>query len=179
MAMTNARTTEDGAQADGTLFGELLRIRDEQRKERESAIWLIKGKDLPWEVNQHGKMKWYLHPQLKDIALKTMLFYKQEIAGGSRSGRQQCQGSIIFYILRGQGYTLLDGVKHPWTAGDFVNLPIREEGIVYQHFNADAKEPVEMIGCEPNLIEVLGVDKGCGFEELEVAPEYREQKERP
>ncbi|MPZ22884.1 MAG: hypothetical protein GEU28_04955 [Dehalococcoidia bacterium] len=169
--MSTNQATHEPANGN-TLFGELLRIRDEQRAERESAIWLIKGKDLPWEINQHGKMQWYLHPLLKNIALRTMLFYKQEIPGGSRSGRQQCGGSILFYILKGEGYTLLDGVKHPWKAGDFVNLPIREEGIVYQHFNADANEPVVMIGCEPNLIDVLGVDKGCGFEELESAPEY-------
>lgn len=156
------------------LFDELLRIRDEQRKRGKAAAWLIKGKDVPWEINRHGKMQWYLHPSLEDAALRTVLFYRQEIPGGSRSGRQQCQGSIIFYVLKGRGYTLVDGVTHTWKAGDLVNLPIREEGIIYQHFNVDPVEPVLLAACEPNLVDVLGVDKGCGFEELEAAPEFQQ-----
>jgi gentisate 1,2-dioxygenase len=158
------------------LFDELIRIRDEQREKAKSAVWLIKGKDLPWEINRHGKMQWYLHPSLDDVACRTALFYRQEIPGGSNSGRQKCQGSIVFYVLKGRGYTIVDGIRHPWKMGDVINLPIKEEGIVYQHFNAASAEPVLLVGCEPNLVDPLGVDKGCGFEELEDAPEYRESR---
>lgn len=122
-------------------------------------------------------MRWYLHPAIEDVALRTLLFYHQEIPPGSRSGRQKCQGSIIFHVLEGQGYTVLDGIKHPWRAGDVINLPLREEGVVYQHFNTDPDQRVLLIGCEPNLVDALGVDKGSGFEELEPAPEYRQQRE--
>ncbi|MBI4322274.1 MAG: hypothetical protein HY675_27590 [Chloroflexi bacterium] len=159
-------------------FDELLRIRDEQRKKKEQAIWLIKGKELPWEINHHGKMQWYLHPSIEDVSLRTLMFYKQEIPAGSKSGRQKCQGGVIFHILEGKGFTILDGIKHPWNAGDVLNLPLREEGCVYQHFNTDPEKPVVMVACEPNLIDVLGVDKGSGFEELEDSPEYRKLQEQ-
>ncbi len=129
---------------------------------------------MPWEINRHGKMQWYLHPSLVDRALRTVMFYRHEIPGGSRSGRQLCQGSIIFYVLKGRGYTTVDGVRHAWKAGDIINLPIREEGVIYQHFNLDPVEPALLAACEPNLVDVLGVDKGCGFEELESAPEFRQ-----
>ena len=43
------------------------------------AAWLIRGRDVPWELNQHGKMQWYLHPLIEDACLKTLIFYRQEI----------------------------------------------------------------------------------------------------
>ena len=70
-------------------------------------------------------------------------------------------------------HTLIDGVKHPWKAGDVINLPLRRDGIVVQHFNDDADKPVRFIAAEPNFFECTGVDRGSGFEQLQDAPEYR------
>jgi gentisate 1,2-dioxygenase len=168
----------EGAQAsvdagDGsTLFDALLRLRDEQRAKRGNAPWIIRGKDVPWEINQHGKMQWYMHPALDTICIQTVLFYKQEIPPGSRSGRQKCQGNVIFYIERGRGHTMVDGVSYKWREGDVINLPIKEEGVVYQHFNGDPKSPAVLLSCEPNFMDALGVDRGSGFEQFEAAPEY-------
>jgi gentisate 1,2-dioxygenase len=104
------------------------------------------------------------------------MFYMQEIPPGSRSGRQQCQGNVVMHVLEGHGYTTIDGVPHSWVAGDVINLPVREEGIIYQHFNGDRERRALLVVCEPNLTDAIGVDKGCGFEELEPAPEYRDQQ---
>ena len=98
-------------------------------------------------------------------------------APGSRSGRQQCQGNVVFYVEDGRGYTIVDGTTHKWRKGDVVNLPIKEEGVVYQHFNADSKAPAVLVGCEPNFMDALGVDRGSGFEELEAAPEWQALQE--
>jgi gentisate 1,2-dioxygenase len=118
-------------------------------------------------------MRWYMHPALDDVALRTLLLYEQEIPPGSCSGRQKCQGSIVFYVKEGRGYTILDQQRYAWKAGDVINLPIRLEGITYQHFNADPDKPARLVGAEPNLVDALGVDKGISFEELEPAPEYK------
>ena len=160
------------------LFEELIRIRDDQREKAKNAVWKIKGKDLPWEINRHGKMQWYMHPCIEDVALQSQFFFSQEIAPGSKSGRQQCQGNIVFYVIEGSGFTIVDGIKHPWTANDVINLPIREEGLTYQHFNTDPEKRVLMVGSEPNLIGPLGVDKGSGFEELEPCPEWLKEQGR-
>ena len=174
--LTSANNPRKDLRTELNLFDELIRMRDEQREKVKDAVWLIKGNQLPWEINRHGKMQWYLHPSLDDVVTRTVMFYRQEIPGGSKSGRQKGGGSIVFYVLKGRGYTIVDGIRHPWKAGDVINLPIKEEGIVYQHFNADATEPVLLAGCEPNLTDALGVDKGCGFEELEDCPEYKALK---
>jgi quercetin dioxygenase-like cupin family protein len=161
-----------GQRAGGTLFDALLRLRDEQREKRGKGAWLIQGANVPWEINQHGKMQWYMHPAIEDVCIQTVLFYKQEIPPGSRSGRQKCQGNVVFYVEAGRGYTVVDGVSYKWRQGDVINLPIKEEGVVYQHFNGESRTPAMLVACEPNFMDALGVDRGSGFEELEPAPEY-------
>jgi gentisate 1,2-dioxygenase len=118
-------------------------------------------------------MRWYLHPAITDTVLTTHVFFEQEIPPGSRSGRLKFQGEQVMYILEGSGYTLIDGVKHSWKAGDVVNLPLRKHGIVIQHVNEDPNRPAKFVAAEPNLYACTGVDRGSGFEQIEDAPEYR------
>ena len=99
-------------------WDELLALRDRQREQTKNAIQVVKEAELPLEVNRQGLMRWYLHPSIKDTALSVMLFFQQEIPPGSRSGRLKFQGGQVMMILEGQGYTVIDGVKHPWQAGD-------------------------------------------------------------
>lgn len=155
------------------LWGELLALRDEQRDRLKSAIQVVKGSDLPQEVNRQGLMRWYLHPGITDTILSTLMFFEQEIPPGSRSGRYKFQGEQVIYILEGTGHTLIDGVKHPWKAGDVLNLPVRKPGIVVQHVNDDPNKPAKFVACEPNFFACTGVDRGSGFEQIEDAPEYK------
>lgn len=151
----------------------LFALRDEQRERKRTAIQVVKGAQLPLETNRQGLMRWYLHPEITDTALSTYLFFQQELPPGSRSGRMKFQGNQVIYILEGRGYTLLDGVRHDWQAGDLLNLPIKKAGIVVQHVNADPENKARFIAAEPNLFACASVDRGCGFEQLEEAPEYR------
>jgi len=154
-------------------WDELLRMRDEQRAHRKNALMVIKGKDLPQEINRQGLMRWYMHPAITDTILMTHLFFEQEIPPGSRSGMLKFQGEQVIYILEGRGYTLIDGVKHHWEAGDVLNLPLRKQGIIVQHFNEDTDKPAKFVAAEPNLYACTSVDRGSGFEQIEDAPEYR------
>jgi hypothetical protein len=152
---------------------ELLKLRDRQREQTRNGIQVIKEAELPQEVSRHGLLRWYLHPEIKDTCLSVLLFYQQEIPPGSRSGRLKFQGGQVMMITEGRGYTTIDGVKHPWKAGDVLNLPLRADGIIVQHFNADRNGPAKFVAVEPNWLEGVSVDRGCGFEQLEDAPEYR------
>jgi len=161
--------------AETNFWGELLALRDRQRAERKDGMQVLKRRDLPVEVNRQGTMRWYMHPEIKDTVLSTYLCFEQEIAPGSRTGRLKFQGGQVIYVIAGRGYTLLDGVKHPWAAGDVINLPLRRGGIVVQHFNDDPHEPARFLAVEPNLLACTSVDRGSGFEQLEDAPEFRRQ----
>jgi hypothetical protein len=154
-------------------WDELLALRDRQRAQTKDALQVVKQADLPLETNRQGLMRWYLHPSIKDTVINVMMFFQQEIPPGSRSGRLKFQGGQVMMILEGQGYTTIDGVKHQWEAGDVVNLPLRSDGIIVQHFNTDPEKPAKFIAAEPNWFESTTVDRGSGFEQLEDAPEYR------
>jgi hypothetical protein len=153
-------------------WDELLKLRDRQREQMRNGIQVIKEADLPLEVSRHGLMRWYLHPSIKDTCLTVLMFYQQEIPPGSRSGRLKFQGGQVMMITDGQGYTVIDGVKHSWKAGDVLNLPLRANGIIVQHFNTDPNNVAKFVATEPNWFEGVSVDRGCGFEQLEDAPEY-------
>ena len=155
------------------LFDRLIEMRDIQRKRLEQTTFLIRGDELPWELNAHGKMQWYLHPLIAYSAVQTQIFYRQEIAVGSRSGVQRHGGDVVFYMLEGEGYTELDGVRHNWKGGDVMTLPTYPAGVVFRHVNTGAT-PVRLICMERNLVHTTGVDRQSGFEELQPCPEYRE-----
>jgi hypothetical protein len=154
-------------------WNELLALRDTQREQRKTAVQVVRLSELPVENNQQGLMRWYMHPSITDTVLSTLAIYRQDIPPGSRSGRLKFQGGQILFIVEGRGYTMLDGVKHAWEAGDVVNLPCKRDGIVVQHFNDDPTKPAAFLAVEPNLFAATGVDRGCGFHQLEQSLDYK------
>jgi gentisate 1,2-dioxygenase len=180
--MNKIRPTEDhlgipSSEKSNNLLEWLYQLRDRQRECQGKGAWLIKGRELPWENNRQGKMKWFLHPALDNTAIRSMIVFEQEIPPGGRSGAQKTPGGSVLYILEGKGYTLLDGVRHDWQAEDLVNIPIRREGVVVQHVNADARRRVRFVSADLNLVDILGVDRGAEFAQVEPAPEWDKNKE--
>jgi hypothetical protein len=155
-------------------WDEIFALRDQQRSQRKNGVQVIKQSGLPLEKNRQGLMRWYLHPSITDTVLSTLVFFQQEIPPGGRSGRLKFQGGQVILILEGTGYTLIDGVKHHWEKGDVVNLPLRNKGIIIQHFNGDSENRVKFVAVEPNWFACTSVDRGSGFEQLEDAPDYSE-----
>ena len=149
----------------------LYALRDRQRQTQRNGAWVIKGKDLPWEKNDQGRMQWYLHPAIEGTAIRSMMFFRQEIAPRSRSGVQKTPGGAIIYIITGRGYTLLDGERHDWEGEDVLNIPIRSDGVAVQHVNIDPEEPAILIQADLNLADMLGLDRGSALEQIEKAPE--------
>jgi len=158
-----------------TLYDALMQIRDAQRQLRGPASCIRRGDELPWEVNAHGIMRWYLHPLFQYTALRNFNAYLQCLPPGSRSGLQKHPGDKVFFFLRGKGHTMVDGVRHDWGAEDLLILPIRPEGVAYQHFNDDPSAPAFLFACEPNLAFIFDLDRGSSFEELEDAPEFKDE----
>jgi len=159
--------------AEKNRWDELIELRDRQRERAATAMQVVRGEALPQENNAFGKLRWYMHPSIENTALSTLMFFEQELAPGSRSGRLKFQGGQVIYVLAGSGYTRIDGVKHPWKAGDVLNLPVRRDGIIVQHVNDDPTVSAKLLACEPNWFATTGVDRGSGFELIEPASDYR------
>jgi len=157
-------------EAPQTLMDELFALRDEFRRRSRDGLKVVKGKDLPWEVNVQGKMKWYLHPRKTDASLKTFLVYVQEIPPAGRTGKQRVPGGIAHVVLSGRMVAVVDGKRYECEPGDCIALPLKHRGVEYQFFNPDPAVPCQFIAGFPNFLEVLGVDMGSEFEQLEPAP---------
>lgn len=152
-----------------TLLDSFFQLRDDYRARARLGLRVIRGRDLPWENNRQGRMRWYLHPRKKDTALGNLVVYVQEIPPAGKSGRQRCPGGFVHYMLAGRGTAEVDGKRYPWETGDCVALPIKSEGVEYQFFNPDAKAPARYLVMAPNFFELLGVDLGSTFEQIEDA----------
>lgn len=158
---------------EGTLFEKLVTLRDDYRRKAETGFVVARGKDLSWESAPHGKLKWYMHPAMEQNVLQSHVIYLQEIPPGGRSGMQRHPGGMVIYFLQGRGRTILDGEEIVWKAEDLLMLPLRPEGVVFQHINDSSEEPVSLLACEPNLIHALGVDRGSRWEQMTAAPETK------
>ncbi len=163
---------------DGTVsnrLDELFKIRDQQREWVRTARMVVRFKDVPWEINRLGKMKWYLHPNITDTAHRALIFYIQEIPPGSRSGKMQQQGGFFTYIWRGKkGYSIINDKRYDWEQDDMLFYPVNgDTPQFFQHFNSDPENPTWLVVGIPNLYGPLGVDMGVGFEVLEDCPEWR------
>jgi gentisate 1,2-dioxygenase len=153
-------------------YQKTVEMRDEWRQKRGRSVKIIKGKFLKWENNPQGLMRWYMHPAIEDTVHHSYFFYMQEIPPGGRSGKQHHPGGMIIFIKKGRGYSIIDGEKNTWKAGDLVMLPLRGKGVEFQHFNEDPEESVRLVACEPNLTTTLGVDRGSEWKQMEDAPTY-------
>ncbi|MFC1815211.1 hypothetical protein ACFL0M_04550 [Thermodesulfobacteriota bacterium] len=155
------------------LFDELLRKRDEYREKVTTSKMVIDGENVTLERNRMGLYRWYLHPSMKNIGIRTQLVWMQEIPPGSRSGKLKTQGGQIHIVYEGRGYTVIDGERHDWEEYDAIFLPLTQDGTIHQHFNSDPKNWAKLLCSEPNLFDMLGVDRGSGFEVLEDSPDFK------
>jgi gentisate 1,2-dioxygenase len=165
------RPADEASRTTGpTLLDSLFQLRDEHRQQRQTGLRVVRGRDLSWEHNRQGIMRWYLHPCKRDTAIRNLVVYVQEIPPAGKSGRQRCPGGLVHFILDGHGTVEVDGLRYEWAPGDCIALPIKSCGVEYQFFNLDAQKPARYLAATPNFFEVLGVDLGSAFEQLEDAP---------
>jgi quercetin dioxygenase-like cupin family protein len=157
---------------DGTLLDAIFARRDAYRAQVAASPNVVRGRDLPWELNRQGRMRWYMHPDKSDTPIRTLLVWEQEIPPDSRSGRQLHPGGLVHYFLAGEGYTIVDGRRYDWVAGDCLALPRGVFGTEYQHFNPHGSQPARFVAMTANVLDALGADGGSRLEQLAVAPEY-------
>ncbi len=137
---------------------------------------VLKGSKRPWQLARQGLLKMFLPylpiPEFKpgDPALAGITMFHQQIP--VRSGKHRHQGGLAIFVVEGEGYTIVDGVKHPWKAGDLILLPIKPDGVEHQHFNTYPKPSrwMAIIGQRWDLL-------GGQLEQVEESPLWRKEYE--
>jgi gentisate 1,2-dioxygenase len=77
-----------------------------------------------------------------------------EIPPGKAQSRHRHPGEAILYVVRGHGYSVIDGRRHDWQAGDAVLV---HQYVWHQHFNLDPERPATVIRLHmwESVIEIM------------------------
>jgi Cupin domain len=153
------------------LWDSITRRALEERDRARHGRTTVRRDELEHEDTPFGRLRWYLHNDLTTPVTRAIYFCELEIPAGSRSGRLRHQGGIVHLVVEGRGYTVLDDERHEWEKRDVIGIPVRPEGVVFQHFN-DGTGPVRMVISWPNFDSALGAEAGVALEVLDPAPEY-------
>jgi hypothetical protein len=154
-----------------TLWDSILSRAGAERERVRSGRSTVRRDELEVEVTPFGLLRWYLHHDLATPVTRALYFCELEIPAGSRSGRLRHQGGLVHFVAEGSGHTRLDGVEHEWEARDVIALPVRPEGVEFQHVNTGTGV-ARLVIAWPNLDSALGAEGGVAMEVLEPAPEY-------
>lgn len=120
----------------------MQRLKDRREIARTGRI-VLKRSDFVWQQSRQGKIGYYLTEEIEDAALRDWRIFAHEIH--THSGRHTHQGGIMLYVTKGRGYTVVNGRKEYWKAGDLLLLPIVPGGVEHQHWNEDPDHPSEWV----------------------------------
>ena len=70
-----------------------------------------------------GVLLEYRHPQTGGPVLPTMTCMVQLLRPGERTKAHRHTGSAVYYVVMGDGATIIDGQQFKWSKGDIVALP--------------------------------------------------------
>lgn len=100
---------------------------------------VMRRASLATEQNRQGLIRWYLNSQedpsdpTAESALQDWDVFTHEIR--TQSGSHRHQGGLVIYVVRGHGYTIVEGQQVDWKEGDLLLLPVVPGGVAHQHFN--------------------------------------------
>lgn len=137
------RTREAEAQA-SNLYEAAFKLDAEKRKRAAEGKVVIKGFERPWRQSRQGLIKHFLSSVIDDTAVMNWRgLFIHDIR--THSGRHRHQGGLAIYVLEGNGWTTVDGVRYDWEEGDLILLPIKPGGVEHQHFNAVPGKPCKWL----------------------------------
>lgn len=125
-----------------TLYDIGANVLNERVRQKAEGKVIIKGKEIGFEQNRQGVIKYLLFMNDWDkVGTPGWHLFIHRIH--KHSGKHVHQGGLAIYVLEGQGYTIVDGQRYDWEKDDLIVLPIKPNGVEHQHFNKDPDRPAE------------------------------------
>lgn len=116
----------------------------ERREQTAKGAVVIRSRDAQWEDARQGRLRYLSHMRFwKDLAAPGWSVFEHDIR--RHSGKHVHQGGLAIFVLEGRGYTVVDGVRYDWQAGDLILLPIKPGGCEHQHFNLAEGNPCRWV----------------------------------
>ena len=123
-----------------TFYDDWLAAADRIHEEFKCSPVIARDRDIPWvETIQDAKVKLMLS---NDLGFPTMggAILKAEIPVGWHTGRHR-HGEESIFIVKGQGFSIVDNKRFDWRAGTALQIPYRAE---HQHVNL-GDEPAQYV----------------------------------
>jgi mannose-6-phosphate isomerase-like protein (cupin superfamily) len=154
-------------------YDQLVARSKAERERQYTGQIVLRGEDRDWTPTRQAVVKFYLWPSLysgnpPESAVDGWIVFVQNIK--KHSGKHRHQGGLVIYVLEGEGYTVVDGERHDWEAGDLLLLPLKPGGVEHQHFNKDESKPAKWIAFINSSIKEWGASE---MVQVEQHPEYQ------
>jgi quercetin dioxygenase-like cupin family protein len=152
----------------------------EFRKNYESKLNVVKGRDMPWERSPDGLIKHLVHHKMntRECCVEA---YMQFLKPDERSGKHRHMWEELIFVVEGSGHDLhwdmkfdcLDAFKWEWSEvpkkfewkrGDYIYIP---PFTMHQHFAGS--EDTRFIVMSNRIVKEMGFD---WFDQVEHAPGF-------
>jgi len=101
-------------------------------------------KQPPMITTPDDPIRWYMMPGgLKDRVLQDWVVFEEQVPG--ESAKHTHQGGLIIFIKEGNGFSIVDGNRVDYSAGDVLVLPITPGGVEHQHFSIEGEVPFRFV----------------------------------
>lgn len=150
-------------------YEELYALYKRELDQRSTAAIVVRAKEMDWEAARQGRLRWFSHMRFWDkLSAPGWHIFEQDIR--RHSGKHVHQGGLGIFVLEGKGYSVVDGVRYDWQAGDLIVLPVKPGGCEHQHFNL-----VEGEGCHwiAFVFRPFGDFLADSLNQRELSPEWK------
>ncbi len=130
--------TKEATAAKTKTWGDKLddKLRAAENERAESRI-VIKASEMKWEDDKMVRSA-LMVSSMTNFKLKTLHSWVGEILPGGYTGKHRHTSEAILLGLSGDGYSVIDGKRYDWSAGDAIVMTAM---CWHQHFNASSTKP--------------------------------------
>jgi gentisate 1,2-dioxygenase len=130
---TRTRERDPSAMTPYDIF---IRSRLEFLERQNTGQVVVSLEDREYFNTKQGKLLYYINSEIhKNTCLQDWRVFTHSLI--SHSGKHRHQGGLVIYVIEGKGYSIVDGERVDWEAGDLLLLPIKKGGVEHQHFNTE------------------------------------------
>ena len=135
MAEIERTRTRERDAGEMTPYDVFIRSRAEFHERQNVGQVVVGLEDREYFNTKQGKLAYYLNAEkYKNTPLQDWRVFTHSLI--THSGKHRHQGGLVIYVIEGVGWSVVDGERVDWEAGDLLLLPIKKGGVEHQHFNA-------------------------------------------
>lgn len=154
-------------------YDRFLEKQQERLRRATTGKIVMKREEIQVDRSRQGLLWWYLNSKedagdpTAESALQDWDVFVHEIH--THSGMHRHQGGLVIYVIKGTGYTVVEGERIDWKPGDLLLLPVVPGGVAHQHFSEDPDEAAEWVAF---IHRPMHDAIGSYVEQVEEAPDF-------